>query len=172
MPINYPNIKAEWDEGTLVSFWREPKVGGRVLASTRQLMEKLHIPCLTDSREKTLWINCIVPKPKTSQTKPWKQLKEGTWKPVSSVAHLVYTQQALQADFAPSSPTVKPAVTSALPRHQRGCAHHPGAPALPRWQTSQQELRAWLHLTALMDTGHKDNNSFSVQISSTVKLSP
>lgn len=49
------------------------------------------------------------------------------WKPVSSVAHLVYTQQALQADFALSSHTVKPAETSALTRLQRGCANHPGA---------------------------------------------
>lgn len=49
------------------------------------------------------------------------------WKPVSFVAHLVYTQQALQADFALSGHTAKPAATSALATHQRGCANHPGA---------------------------------------------
>lgn len=152
MLINYPNIKAEWDGGTMASLWREPGVGGRVLASTRQLMGKSHIPCLTGSRGKTLWIRCIVPKPKT-ETKPWKQLKVYNWKPVSSVAHLVYTEQALQADFALDCHTVKAAVTSALTRRQRGCANHPGAA-----RSVQVTEQPWLHLTGLMGTGHKDNN--------------
>lgn len=135
MPINYPNIKAEWDGGTMASLWREPGVGGRVLASTRQLMGKSHIPCLTGSREKTFWISCIVPKPKT-ETKPWKQLKVCNWKPVSSVAHLVSTQQALQADFALSSHLWKQQWPLHWPDTREAVLITQELSGLFRWQTS------------------------------------
>lgn len=38
MPINYPRIKAEWDEGTMVPLWSEPEVGGRELALPNELI--------------------------------------------------------------------------------------------------------------------------------------